>query len=77
MFSGHSKHRALRRLGKLHRVGEFKRAKLIVPVELARHREIKGGSFVAAGGTPIPPVNSIINQGGRNLTTSGTQLTHH
>ena len=25
--------------------------------------------------TPIPSVNSIINQGGRNLTTSGTQLT--
>jgi hypothetical protein len=32
MFSGHSKHRALRRLGELNRVGEFNRAKLIVPV---------------------------------------------
>jgi outer membrane protein TolC len=37
--------------------------------------EINAGSFGVAGGTPIPPVNSIINQGGRNLTTSGTQLT--
>ena len=33
--------------------------------------EIQAGSL----GTQIPPVNSIINQGGRNLTTSGTQLT--
>jgi outer membrane protein TolC len=37
--------------------------------------EINAGSLGAAGGAPIPPVNSIINQGGRNLTTSGTQLT--
>jgi outer membrane protein TolC len=37
--------------------------------------EITAGSLGAAGGAPIPPVNSIINQGGRNLTTSGTQLT--
>lgn len=37
--------------------------------------EINAGSFGVAGGTPIPAVNSIINQGGRNLTTSGTQLT--
>ena len=37
--------------------------------------EIKGGSFGVTGGTPIPPVNAILNQGGRNLTTSGTQLT--
>jgi outer membrane protein len=37
--------------------------------------EIKAGGLGVAGGTPIPPVNSIINQGGRNLTTSGTQLT--
>ena len=37
--------------------------------------EIKAGGFGVAGGTPIPPANSIINQGGRNLTTSGTQLT--
>src|SRR5579863_729618 len=37
--------------------------------------EINAGSFGAAGGTQIPPVSSIINQGGRNLTTSGTQIT--
>ena len=37
--------------------------------------QIAAGSLGVAGGTPIPPVNSIINQGGRNLTTSGTQIT--
>jgi outer membrane protein TolC len=37
--------------------------------------EINSGSLGVAGGTPIPPVNHIINQGGRNLTTSGTQIT--
>ncbi len=37
--------------------------------------EIRSGSLGAAGGPQIPPVNSIINQGGRTLTTSGTQLT--
>jgi outer membrane protein TolC len=37
--------------------------------------EIKEASLSAPGGPPIPPVNSIINQGGANLTTSGTQLT--
>ena len=37
--------------------------------------EIARGSLGTAGGTQIPPVNGIINQGGRNLTTSGTQLT--
>lgn len=37
--------------------------------------EIFAGSLGAAGGAPIPPVNTIISQGGRNLTTSGTQLT--
>jgi len=37
--------------------------------------QINSGSLSAAGGTPIPPVNDIINQGGRNLTTSGTQIT--
>jgi outer membrane protein TolC len=37
--------------------------------------QINSGSLSAAGGTPIPPVNAIINQGGRNLTTSGTQIT--
>ena len=37
--------------------------------------EIAAGSLGTVAGTPIPPVNDIINQGGRNLTTSGTQLT--
>ncbi|PNB46233.1 hypothetical protein C1X29_28380, partial [Pseudomonas sp. GW456-12-10-14-LB2] len=37
--------------------------------------QIKEGSLSAPGGTPIPPVNSIINQGGRDLITSGTQIT--
>jgi outer membrane protein TolC len=37
--------------------------------------ELYSGSLGTAAGTPIPPVNTIINQGGRNLTTSGTQLT--
>jgi outer membrane protein TolC len=37
--------------------------------------EIRAGGLGIAGGAPIPPVNSIINQGGRNLTTSGTQIT--
>ena len=37
--------------------------------------EIAPGSLGVAGGTSIPPVSSIINQGGRSLTTSGTQIT--
>src|SRR5258707_15186114 len=37
--------------------------------------QIKAGSLGVAGGTPIPPVNAIINQGGKNFTTSGTQIT--
>ena len=37
--------------------------------------EIGAGSLGAAAGTPIPARTAIINQGGRNLTTSGTQLT--
>jgi outer membrane protein TolC len=37
--------------------------------------EINAGSLGLADGTPIPPASSIINQGGRNLTTSGTQIT--
>ena len=37
--------------------------------------EIYAGGLGSAAGTPIPPANSIINQGGRDLTTSGTQLT--
>jgi outer membrane protein TolC len=37
--------------------------------------EIKAGALGVVGGTPIPPVNSVINQGGVNITTSGTQIT--
>ncbi len=37
--------------------------------------EISAGSLGGIAGSPVPPVNSIINQGGLNLTTSGTQLT--
>jgi outer membrane protein TolC len=37
--------------------------------------EIKAGSLGTAGGTSIPPVNSIISQGGKDFVTSGTQLT--
>src|ERR1700738_4617197 len=37
--------------------------------------QITPGSLGTVGGTPIPPVSSVINQGGRNLTTSGTQIT--
>src|ERR1700676_5604094 len=37
--------------------------------------QIKSGSLGVAGGTSIPPVNAIINQGGKNFTTSGTQIT--
>ena len=37
--------------------------------------EINPGSLGVADGTPIPPANRILNQGGRNLTTSGTQIT--
>src|SRR6478672_527781 len=37
--------------------------------------EISPGSLGTAGGTPIPPMSSVINQGGRSLTTSGTQIT--
>jgi outer membrane protein TolC len=37
--------------------------------------QIKSGSLGIAGGTPIPTADAIINQGGRNFTTSGTQIT--
>ena len=37
--------------------------------------QIYEGSLGTVAGSPIPAANSIINQGGRNLTTSGTQLT--
>jgi len=37
--------------------------------------QIAPGSLGTAGGTPIPPASSVINQGGRSLTLSGTQIT--
>jgi len=37
--------------------------------------QIRSGSLGSAGGTPIPPENAIISQGGKNFTTSGTQIT--
>src|SRR5260370_37596431 len=37
--------------------------------------EIRAGELGVVAGTPIPPVTSIINQGGLSLTTSATQLT--
>ena len=37
--------------------------------------EVRAGSLGTVAGSPFPTQPSIINQGGRNLTTSGTQLT--
>ena len=37
--------------------------------------QIKSGSLGTAGGTPIPRGDAIINQGSKNFTTSGTQIT--
>jgi len=37
--------------------------------------QISPGTLGSVEGTPIPPASSVINQGGRNLTTSGTQIT--
>jgi outer membrane protein TolC len=37
--------------------------------------EIKAGALGTVQGTPIPSANSILSQGGINITTSGTQLT--
>jgi outer membrane protein TolC len=37
--------------------------------------QINAGSLGLADGTPIPPASRILNQGGRSLTTSGTQIT--
>jgi outer membrane protein TolC len=37
--------------------------------------QITSGSLGIAGGTPIPSGNAIINQGGKNFMTSGTQIT--
>jgi outer membrane protein TolC len=37
--------------------------------------QINPGSLGTVGGTPIPIASSVLNQGGRSLTTSGTQIT--
>src|SRR5216684_1951588 len=37
--------------------------------------QIDAGSLGLADGTAIPPVDRILNQGGRSMTTSGTQIT--
>jgi outer membrane protein TolC len=37
--------------------------------------QIRSGSLGVAAGAPIPDGNAIINQGGTNLITSGTQIT--
>jgi outer membrane protein TolC len=37
--------------------------------------QIAPGTLGTVAGTPVPVENAIINQGGRNLTTSGTQIT--
>src|ERR1700722_10521034 len=36
--------------------------------------QIKAGSLGIVGGASIPPVNAIINQGGKDFITSGTQI---
>src|SRR4051794_15740349 len=37
--------------------------------------QIDAGSLGLANGTEIPPANRVLNQGGRSMTTSGTQIT--
>src|ERR1700757_4715 len=37
--------------------------------------QIYAGSLGTVAGTPVPTANAIINQGGKNFTTSGTQIT--
>ena len=37
--------------------------------------QIYPGTLGTVAGSPVPPVTETINQGGRDLTTSGTQLT--
>ena len=37
--------------------------------------QINAGSLGIVAGSPVPAANSILNQGGRDLMTSGTQLT--
>jgi outer membrane protein TolC len=37
--------------------------------------QLRTGSLGGVAGSPVPPADTIINQGGKDLTTSGTQLT--
>jgi outer membrane protein TolC len=37
--------------------------------------ELRAGSLGGIAGSPVPPADAIIQQGGKDLTTSGTQLT--
>jgi outer membrane protein TolC len=37
--------------------------------------QLRTGSLGGVAGSPVPPADAIINQGGKDLTTSGTQLT--
>jgi outer membrane protein len=37
--------------------------------------QLRAGSLGGVAGSPVPPADAIINQGGKNLTTSGTQVT--
>jgi outer membrane protein TolC len=37
--------------------------------------QLRAGSLGGVAGSPVPPADAIIQQGGKDLTTSGTQLT--
>ena len=37
--------------------------------------QLRAGSLGGITGSPVPPADAIINQGGKDLTTSGTRLT--
>src|ERR1700722_18652900 len=37
--------------------------------------QLRSGSLGGVAGSPVPPADAIIQQGGKDLTTSGTQLT--
>src|SRR6202161_79692 len=37
--------------------------------------QLRAGSLGGVAGSPVPPADAIINQGGKDLTISGTQLT--
>ena len=36
--------------------------------------QLEAGALGTVAGSPVPPADAVINQGGRNLTTSGTEL---